>query len=145
MSSTVFKQGCTEPSQQLINHLQRLTSNVDVPSNAKRIAINFRRSEYYQSRKGYHPVEVQQERSIEGWSIVFIVSFAYPDDKATTMEEELYFNFLRGWFYQPDIERCDLHQPQVTELYISWEQTLLIQITAHSFDTVTATLVSTSS
>lgn len=144
MSSTVFKQDCTEPSQQLINHLQRLTSNVDVPSNAKRIAINFRRTKYYQNRQGYHPVEVQLERSTEGWCIVFIASFSYPDDKATKMEVELYFNFLRGWFYQPDIDRCDLHQPQVTELYASWERTLLNQLTADSFDSITATLISTS-
>ncbi|OHY90172.1 hypothetical protein BI375_07955 [Vibrio rotiferianus] len=144
MSCTVFKQDCTEPSQQLINHLQRLTSNFDIPSNAKRITINFRRSEYYQSRQGYHPVEVQLERSTEGWSIVFIASFSYPDDNAEKVEVELYFNFLGGWFYQPDIDCCDLHQPQVTELYVSWEQTLLNQLTAHGFDTVTATLISTS-
>lgn len=144
MSCTVFQQACTEPSHKLVTLLQGLTSNIDIPSNAKRIAINFRRSEYYQSRQGYHPVEVQLERSTEGWCIVFIASFSYPDDKATKMEVELYFNFLRGWFYQPDIDRCELHQPQVTELYVSWEQTLLNQLTTHGFDSVTATLVSTS-
>lgn len=57
------------------------------------------------------------------------------------MEVELYFNFLRGWFYQPDIERCELHQRQVTNLYQSYERSFLKQIQQGSFDDIQATLV----
>lgn len=144
MSCAIFQEDCTKPNQELLNYLQQLTSTFDIPNIAKRIAINFRRTEYYQSRHGYHPVEVQLERNSRGWSIVFIASFAYADDIAEKVEVELYFNFLRGWFYQPDIDRCDLHQPQVKELYVSWERTLLNQLTTHGFDSFTATLVSIS-
>ncbi|UGA53715.1 DUF2787 family protein [Vibrio sp. VB16] len=133
----------TTPSIELYRCLNQIVSKLDIPANAKRIAINFRRSEYYQTKKGFRPVEIQLERQSNDWTIVFVASFAYPDEHATQVDVELYFNFLRGWFFQPDIHnQCDLHQPKVTQLWNSWEVALLKQINNKAFNELSATLVS---
>ncbi|MEZ8453662.1 DUF2787 domain-containing protein [Vibrio splendidus] len=136
----------TTPHRLLVEYLNALVEQLDIPTFASRIALNFRVSSYYQDRSGFHPVEIQLNRSTNQsndnhWSIVFMTSFAYPNEQAEKMEVELYFNFLRGWFYQPDIERCELHQPQVTSLYQSYERSFLKQIQQGSFDGIQATLV----
>lgn len=136
----------TTPHRLLVEYLNALTERLDIPAFATRIALNFRVSSYYQDRSGFHPVEIQLNRSTiqsdnTHWSIVFVTSFAYPDEQTKKLEVELYFNFLRGWFYQPDIERCDLHQPQVTSLYQSYERSFLKQIQQGSFDGIQAALV----
>ena len=136
----------TVPHRLLVDYLHALIAQLDIPEFAKRIALNFRVLDYYQSRVGFHPVEIQLERQPkqsekQPWRLVFIASFSYPDEQAVTLDVELYFNFLRGWFYQPDIERCDLHQPQVTDLYQSYERSFLKQIQQCSFDDIQATLV----
>ncbi|GAL11441.1 hypothetical protein JCM19233_2431 [Vibrio astriarenae] len=136
----------TTPHRLLVEYLNALVEQLDIPTFATRIALNFRVSSYYENRSGFHPVEIQLNRSINPsndnhWSIVFVTSFAYPDEQTEKMEVELYFNFLRGWFYQPDIERCELHQRQVTNLYQSYERSFLKQIQQGSFDDIQATLV----
>ncbi|MEZ8995985.1 DUF2787 family protein [Vibrio sp. 10N.222.54.A1] len=136
----------TTPHRLLVEYLNALVEQLDVPTFATRIALNFRVSNYYQDRSGFHPVEIQLNRSTNQsngshWSIVFVTSFAYSDEQTEKLEVELYFNFLRGWFYQPDIECCELHQPQVTSLYQSYERSFLKQIQQGSFDGIQATLV----
>ncbi|MEZ8814893.1 DUF2787 domain-containing protein [Vibrio cyclitrophicus] len=136
----------TTPRRLLVEYLNVLVEQLDIPTFATRIALNFRVSSYYEDRSGFHPVEIQLNRATSQlddahWSIVFVASFAYPDEQTENMEVELYFNFLRGWFYQPDIERCELHQPQVTSLYQSYERSFLKQIQQGSFDDIQATLV----
>ncbi|MEZ8962334.1 DUF2787 family protein [Vibrio cyclitrophicus] len=136
----------TTPHRLLVEYLNALTKRLDIPAFATLIALNFRVSSYYQDRSGFHPVEIQLNRSTNQsdnthWSIVFDTSFTYPDEQTKKLEAELYFNFLREWFYQPDIERCDLHQPQVTSLYESYERSFLKQIQQGSFDGIQATLV----
>ncbi|NOH43425.1 DUF2787 domain-containing protein [Vibrio cyclitrophicus] len=136
----------TTPHRLLVEYLNALVEQLDIPTFATRIALNFRVSSYYQDRSGFHPVEIQLNRATNQsgntrWSIVFITSFAYPDEQTKKLEVELYFNFLRGWFYQPEIERCELHLPQVTSLYESYERSFLKQIQQGSFDGVQATLV----
>lgn len=136
----------TTPHRLLVEYLNVLVEQLDIPTFATRIALNFRVSSYYQDRSGFHPVEIQLNRATNPsndnhWSIVFVTSFAYPDEQTEKMEVELYFNFLRGWFYQPDIERCELHQPKVTSLYRSYERSFLKQIQQGSFDGIQATLV----
>ncbi|WP_413284193.1 DUF2787 domain-containing protein [Vibrio sp. MA40-2] len=136
----------TMPHRLLVQYLNALVGQLDIPTFATRIALNFRVSSYYQDRSGFHPVEIQINRATNQsngshWCIVFVTSFAYPDEQTEKMEVELYFNFLRGWFYQPDIERCELHQPQVTSLYQSYERSFLKQIQQGSFDGIQATLV----
>ncbi|MEL7293133.1 MAG: DUF2787 family protein [Cyanobacteria bacterium J06555_13] len=136
----------TTPHPLLVEYLQTLISQLAIPVNAKRIALNFRVQSYYQSKEGFHPVEIQLERHTEDskplWRIVFIASFSYPDEQADNVEVELYFNFLRNWFYQPDISRCNLHQPKVTELYAAYERSVMKQIKESGFDDIRASLVS---
>ncbi|HHF0535542.1 TPA: DUF2787 family protein [Vibrio alginolyticus] len=137
----------TAPHYLLINALRQLANRFDIPDNAKRIALNLRVTNYYQTRTGFHPVEIQLERDLRNakkseWSVVFIASFSYPDEAAENVDVELYFNFLRSWFYQPDIERCELNQPKVKELYQAYEQALIQQLRQRSFDDIQATLVS---
>lgn len=136
----------TTPHRLLVEYLNVLVEQLDIPIFATRIALNFRVSSYYEDRSGFHPVEIQLNRATSQsndnhWSIVFVASFAYPDEQTKKMEVELYFNFLHGWFYQPDIERCELHQPQATSLYQSYERSFLKQIQQGSFDGIQATLV----
>lgn len=138
----------TAPNHSLVNYLEQLANQFDIPENAKRIALNLRVTNYYRTRKGFHPVEIQLEREPcaaqpSEWNVVFIASFAYPDRHAKAVDVELYFNFLRCWFYQPDIDSCELHQPKVRELYEAYERALIKQIKQKSFDDIQATLVST--
>ncbi|MGR5144458.1 DUF2787 family protein [Photobacterium sp. DNB23_23_1] len=131
------------PHPLLVDYLNTLIKKLDIPGYASRVALNFRISEYYRSRTGFPPVEIQLERgpshsSHSTWRIVFVTSFSYPTENASEVDVELYFNFLRGWFYQPDVERCNLHQPKVTALYQSYEVALLRQLALNSFDIIQA-------
>jgi hypothetical protein len=135
----------TAPHPLLLQYLHALLAELDIPTYAKRVALNFRITNYYQTRTGFPPVEVQLERCAEGsqpWQIVFVASFSYPNEQASDVDIELYFNFLRGWFYQPDVERCALSHPKVKQLYEAYERAFLSQVKQSSFDSIQATLVS---
>ncbi|MGR5254342.1 DUF2787 family protein [Vibrio astriarenae] len=135
----------TAPHPLLLQYLHALLAELDIPAYAKRVAINFRITNYYQTRKDFPPVEVQLERCSESsqtWQIVFVASFSYPSEHASEVEIELYFNFLRGWFYQPDVEQCALSHPMVKQLYEAYERAFLSQVKQSSFDSIQATLVS---
>ncbi|MDF5056380.1 DUF2787 family protein [Vibrio parahaemolyticus] len=116
-----------------------------IPKEAKRIALNFRDTQYYQNGNGPHPIEVHLARdtSESPWHIAVMASFAYPDEHSTQMEVQLYFNFRHGWFYQPDIERCDLDQPKVIELFQSWDKAFVKLLNNKGFNQLTLTVLKT--
>ncbi|EOK6313972.1 DUF2787 domain-containing protein [Vibrio natriegens] len=116
-----------------------------IPRDAKSIALNFRDTRYYQTGKGPYPVEVHLARdtSDSPWHIAVMASFAYPSEKSTQMEVQLYFNFKHGWFYQPDINRCDLNQPEVVELFKSWDKAFVKLLNNKGFNQLTLTVLKT--
>lgn len=63
-----------------------------------------------------------------------MTSFAFPDDSSLELEVELYFNFNHQWFYQPDIERCELNRPEVIALFDSWQRALMKVFRTGGFD-----------
>lgn len=133
------------PHPLLLQYLNTLLTKLDIPGYAKRVALNFSITNYYQTRTGFPPVEVQLERrtnTSQQWQIVFVASFSYPSEQASSVEIELYFNFLRGWFYQPDVEGCALNHPKVKQLYQAYERAFLSHVKQSSFDSIQATLVS---
>jgi hypothetical protein len=72
----------------------------------------------------------------------FIASFDYPTPEAESVDVVLYFNFKHQWFYQPDIQRCELNRPEVQSLFISWLKAFTNHLKASQFDTQTLTIVS---
>ncbi len=114
-----------------------------IPSDAKRISLNFRDSEYYQTGSGSHPVEVHltRESNDSPWYIAVMASFAYPDEQSKQLEVMLYFNFRYGWFYQPDINRCDLDQPEVIELFKAWDNALVNMLNNNGFNQLGITVL----
>lgn len=133
----------------LSNELQvRLCASLElcaIPEDAKRIALNFRDTQYYQTAKGPQPVEIHLTRDspVCPWHIAVMASFAYPSEQSKQMEIQLYFNFRHGWFYQPDIERCDLDQPEVIELFQSWDKAFVNLLNNKGFNQLTLTVLKT--
>ena len=130
-------------SQLLLRYLEASISLCTIPETTERIALNFRHSPYLTHRSGPHPLEVHLFReSPEGtWKIATMTSFSFPSDEDVQLEVELYFNFSHQWFYQPDIERCDLNQPQVIELFHSWQHALTNTFHQQGFDYFAATTI----
>lgn len=114
-----------------------------IPSNAKRLALNFKCSQFYINKRGIQPVEIQIERTDEnaGWEIRFVATFDYPTLNSESLDVSLYFNFHFGWFYHPDIKRCELDRPEVTGLFHSWLIAFLQHVRQNSFDIQVLTLV----
>ncbi|EGQ8037352.1 DUF2787 family protein [Vibrio parahaemolyticus] len=133
----------------LSNELQvRLCASLElcaIPEDAKRIALNFRDTQYYQTAKGPQPVEIHLTRDSPfcPWHIAVMASFAYPSEQSKQMEVQLYFNFRHGWFYQPDIERCDLDQPEVIELFQSWDKAFVNLLNNKGFNQLTLSVLKT--
>nr|WP_257970593.1 DUF2787 domain-containing protein [Vibrio parahaemolyticus] len=69
-----------------------------IPSNAKRLALNFKCSQFYIDKRGIQPVEIQIERTDEnaGWEIRFVATFDYPTLNSESLDVSLYFNFISG-------------------------------------------------
>ncbi len=116
-----------------------------IPRDAKSIALNFRDTQYFQTGKGPSPVEVHLARdtSESPWHIAVMAIFAYPSEKSTQMEVKLYFNFKHGWFYQPDIDHCDLNQPEVIDLFKSWDKAFVKLLNNKGFNQLTLTVLKT--
>ncbi len=116
-----------------------------IPSNAKRISLNFRDTEYQQSHQGNYPIEIHLTRDTptSPWHIAIMATFAYPDKRSEQMEVQLYFNFNHGWFYQPNIERCDINQPEVIELFQTWDKAFVKQLNNKAFNQLTLTVLKT--
>ena len=102
--------------------IELLIEQYDIPTETKRVALNLKVASFYRNRSGIQPIEVQLERanSNEPWEVRFIASFDYPTPEAESVDVALYFNFKHQWFYQPDIQRCELNRPEVQSLFISW-------------------------
>ncbi|EML0424286.1 DUF2787 family protein [Vibrio parahaemolyticus] len=106
--------------------------------------LNFKVSSFYTERCGIQPVEIQLERATQDspWELRFIATFDYPDENAESVDVALYFNFKYRWFYQPDIERCELFRPEVIALFIAWLKAFIGHLKDNQFDTQTVKVVS---
>ncbi|MCD9483965.1 DUF2787 domain-containing protein [Photobacterium phosphoreum] len=61
----------------LHRHLEKLLSCYTIPVQATRLVINYRALDYYQTKQGRHPVEIQLKKSGDQWLVVFIASFSF--------------------------------------------------------------------
>lgn len=115
-----------------------------IPEDSKRVVLNFKVSSFYTERCGIQPVEIQLERATPDspWELRFIATFDYPDEQAESVDVALYFNFKYRWFYQPDIERCELFRPEVIALFISWLKAFIGHLQDNQFDTQTVKVIS---
>ncbi|UQV20027.1 DUF2787 family protein [Vibrio sp. J383] len=129
----------------LLHQLAEMVINqYDVSTATKRVAINLKVASFYRNRSGIQPIEIQLERgsSKEPWEVRFVASFDYPTPEAESVDVALYFNFKYQWFYQPDIQRCELNRPEVQSLFISWLKAFTNHLKTSQFDTQTLTIVS---
>ncbi|WP_418113614.1 DUF2787 domain-containing protein [Vibrio scophthalmi] len=130
----------------LHRQLEALLDCLSVREGVEKISVNFRDTRYYHRREGLHPVEMRFERDDDNrhiWKLVFIASFSYPDEHSPHVAPELYFNFKRGWFYQPDIQGCELARPQVFALFSSWALAFCRQLRNQHFDDISANEIRT--
>ncbi|EJG0960610.1 DUF2787 family protein [Vibrio parahaemolyticus] len=128
-------------SPAFLGGLNVVISEASIPAHISQVSVHFRESAYDASRTGFHPVEVRLERIEEGWSVVFIASFSYLSSEHQALSPELYFNFKRGWFYQPDIQTCELNRPEVASLLVSWSHAFCKHLYHGRFDTIGVTAV----
>ncbi|WP_430617588.1 DUF2787 domain-containing protein [Vibrio cholerae] len=114
-----------------------------IPQEAERLVLNCRDPNYYQSRMGLHPIEIQlkRESSESPWSIAFIASFSYQDDRHDSLDVELYFHLANRWCYQPDAGTADLAQPEVLDLFCSWCAAFERHLIKHAFRDIQLTLI----
>jgi hypothetical protein len=123
----------------LHRYLEVVLDSFSLRADSERISVNFRDTSYYHRREGLHPVEMRFERDKEKrhlWKLVFVASFSYPDEYQPSVAPELYFNFKRGWFYQPDIQTCELARPEVIDLFSSWALAFCRQLKSQGFDDI---------
>lgn len=123
----------------LHHHLELVLDSFPMSASMKRIAINFCDTSYFHRREGLHPVEMHCERDESNanlWHLIFITSLSYPNEYQSTVTPELYFNFKRGCFYQPDLNSCSLAIPQVMDLFRSWGNAFCWQLRMNRFDDI---------
>ncbi|WP_312845404.1 DUF2787 family protein, partial [Vibrio cholerae] len=65
-------------------------------------------------------IQFKRESNESLWSIAFIASFSYQNDRHDSLDVELYFHLANRWCYQPDAGSADLAQPAVLDLFYSW-------------------------
>ncbi|HHF3141663.1 MULTISPECIES: DUF2787 domain-containing protein [Vibrio] len=137
MNSINSKYGCVSLLPELQQYLVASISLAALPEHSKRIALNFRHYDYHVNQTGPHPIEIHLTRLDDShvWKITTMTSFSFPDDSSSELEVELYFNLNHQWFYQPDIERCELNRPEVIALFHSWQRALLKAFRDGDFDT----------
>ncbi|HCH1623308.1 TPA: DUF2787 family protein [Vibrio parahaemolyticus] len=123
--------------------VELLINQYDIPTETKRVALNLKVASFYRNRSGIQPIEVQLERANanEPWEVRFIASFDYPSPEAESVDVALYFNFKYQWFYQPDIQRCELNRPEVQSLFISCIKSFTHNLKTSQFTTQTLTIV----
>ncbi|EOS8314930.1 DUF2787 domain-containing protein [Vibrio parahaemolyticus] len=123
--------------------LSAILRRFKVPQEAERLVLNCRDPNYYQSRMGLHPVEIQLKRNNDKspWSISFIASFSYKDDRHDSLDVELYFHLVNRWCYQPDAGTADLAQPEVLDLFYSWSAAFERHLTKHAFHDIQLSLI----
>lgn len=140
----------TKTSAHQLLHQYRIENLIDtilgryqIPDTAKQLALNLKNSKFYTQRAGIQPIEIRMDRATVNstWRIRFIATFDYPTQNAESVDVALYFNFQYQWFYQPDIERCDLNQPEAIALLQSWLKAFIHQLAKHQFDKQSLTVV----
>jgi len=136
--------GVIELDNKLHSLLETVIGRFSIPERAERIVLNCRQTNYYRTRQGLHPIEIQlkRENNRSSWLVVFFASFSYPDDSSTSVEPELYFHLANLWCYQPDIGTTELAHPEVQELLFIWMKALARHLHSNIFDEVQLSLVS---
>ncbi|EGR2323852.1 MULTISPECIES: DUF2787 family protein [unclassified Vibrio] len=143
MNLPILRDSILPLSNELLVSLSTSIELCNIPRDAKRIALNFRDTQYNQTGKGSLPIEVHLARETQDspWHIAIMACFAYPETVSTQMEVQLYFNLKQGWFYQPDIEQCDLNRPEVIELFKSWDKAIVRLLRRKAFNQLTLTVL----
>ncbi|MCW8346558.1 DUF2787 domain-containing protein [Vibrio sp. ZSDZ65] len=143
MNSVITRYECISLSQNLQSYISASIDLAAVPEHAERIALNFRNSHYRSNRTGAHPVEIHlfRKTTVDSWKIATMTSFAFPNETSNELDVELNFNFSHQWFYQPDIKRCDLNQPEVIDLFQSWQRSLVNVLRNGAFDFFAVTVI----
>ena len=119
--------------------LSLLLEHLTLPTQASRCSLHCRNMDYYSSGQGVHPVEIRLERSPnhpQAWQLVFIASFAYDVKGNKALAPELYFNLKNAWFYQPDIQDCELDRPEVLRLLNSWSLAFCRHLKQQQFNNI---------
>ncbi|WP_058119146.1 DUF2787 family protein [Photobacterium kishitanii] len=123
-------------------HLEKLFSCYTIPDQATRLVINYRALDYYQTKQGIQPVEIQLKKSGDKWLAVFIASFSFINTHHKSVDVELYFHLINHWCYQPDAGgRCDLLHPAVIDLFHTWVTAFLRHIQYQQFDDISLTVL----
>ena len=123
-------------------HLEKLLSGYTIPVQATRLVINYRALDYYQTKQGLHPVEIQLKKNGDQWLVVFIASFSFINTHHKSVDVELYFHLINHWCYQPDAGgRCDLLHPSLIDLFHTWIAAFLHHIQQHQFDDISLTVL----
>lgn len=143
MNSIIARYECISLLPELQGYLTTVMSVASIPEHVERVALNFRHNAYRPNKTGPHPIEVHlfREPSSEVWKVATMTSFAFPSKTCNELDVELYFNFNHQWFYQPDIELCDLNQPEVIDLFQSWQRSLVKAFRNGDFDSFAATAI----
>ncbi|MFM2589490.1 DUF2787 family protein [Vibrio sp. TBV020] len=126
-------------SEQLSPCLSHQLKRWDIPTDAKRLAMNLRKRSFYTQRLGHPPVEIHLERATKSapWQIIVIASFGFIDENDKQLDMDLYFNLKRGWIYQPLTLQCNLLEPSALSLLVSFSNALAKSITNKKFDELT--------
>ena len=125
------------------HHLEKLLSCYTIPDQATRLVINYRALDYYQTKQGIHPIEIQLKKNADQWLVVFIASFSFINTHHKSVDVELYFHLINHWCYQPDAGgRCNLLHPTVIDLFHTWISAFLRHIKYQQFDDISLTVLS---
>ncbi|EKA7363831.1 DUF2787 domain-containing protein [Vibrio parahaemolyticus] len=108
-----------------------------------KLAISFKHQDYFHTRLGPHPTEIQLERRPKDnhWHLCLIASFAYEDPASSNLDVELLFDSIKRQFYQPDIGYCEIEQPEVQRLFQAWQSAFLSHLDNHQFDEINLTIM----
>ncbi|HIF9122583.1 TPA: DUF2787 family protein [Photobacterium damselae] len=126
----------------LHHHLEKLLSCYTIPVQATRLVINYRALDYYQTKQGIHPIEIQLKKNGDQWLVMFIASFSFTNTHHKSVDVELYFHLINHWCYQPDAGgRCNLLHPTINDLFHTWVAAFLHHIQYQRFDDISLTVL----
>ncbi|MGI3070132.1 DUF2787 family protein [Vibrio alginolyticus] len=130
-----LKPVCKIITQLLLRH--------SIPTHAKRLALNFKSSQFYTKKQGAQSVEIQIERptSYADWEILLVVEFKYPTQESERLDLFQYFDFYHGLFYLPNAECLELTDQKAQAQLKSWIKSFLTHTNQGSFDIQIVTLV----
>ncbi|MDO6528227.1 DUF2787 domain-containing protein [Motilimonas sp. 1_MG-2023] len=126
-------------SAQLHASLQQATSTKEIQPDHTQIIFNFRNSSYYQTKAGYHPVEISisREDARDDWRLLYISDLAYFGHPYPELDIEIDFNFQAGIFYMVGLTRQPINHPMVQDFYKTWESNFLAYLSSGVFDDIT--------